>query len=732
MATAFGTSSIRGCDGEPVPEGRYLLRVRGLKTNFYTYQGVVKALDGVDLDVRQGETVGIVGETGSGKSVTALSVLRLIPQPPGKIEEGEALVDIGADELADLEALRSQIRGALKEIFGGTADYSGTPVTVKLLGQAEDFLGRSRTMDPGRREDLLKKARTLREKLAAHDLLSMDDAALREIRGNTISMIFQEPMQALNPVYTIGDQIAESIILHRRRWLSRKIILRMRAEQIRARAVRAIRQEFTGRIEMPIGVNVRNPSRADLQVLIESLRSSQSTNAGLRRDLETLLAYERLLGVEVSASVFSRWLPKGVQLRLYERESLRAGWRAADIVQELGSFASVLGRPGMKDVPWTETRATGPHAVTVTPAPGVTAETLAARLQTLFGAREGVGAGWSVLGTVLAPPRVEGGRVVLAVNPEYRRVRTGLNASLLARLPIVKRWILHPLQKQALDEAAEVLRVLRIPDPERVVTMYPHELSGGMNQRAMIGIALACDPLLLIADEPTTALDVTIQAQILELMQELKRRGRPSIVLITHDLGVISEMCDLVCVMYAGHVIERASVRELFQNPLHPYTRGLLKAIPSHAERRDRLEVIKGSVPNLIYPPSGCRFHPRCPAVMRHCGWDVRDLEPAIKQYAHELGLPDEAISGFESDDPFALTVSFADGDAGVQAMAAIRSRIETERPSSVMLQALTGVAQNGSQLVFKLLKSRRPRDLEISPGHMVSCYLYEAPVGAT
>ncbi|HKW42623.1 MAG TPA: ABC transporter ATP-binding protein, partial [Thermoplasmata archaeon] len=373
-------------------------------------------------------------------------------------------------------------------------------------------------------------------------------------------------------------------------------------------------------------------------------------------------------------------------------------------------------------------RIPSPSAVVVTPAAGVSPETLAARLKTLFNATEGATAAWSVLGKVLAPPKVQEGRVVLTVNPEHQRARRKLSRTFLARVPIVRRWVMHPLNRQAIDEAAEVLRLLKIPDPERVVTNYPHELSGGMNQRAMIGIALACDPLLLIADEPTTALDVTIQAQILELLKELKGRGRPSMVLITHDLGVIAEMCDRVSVMYGGHVIESAPVLEIFRNPLHPYTRGLLKAIPSHAERRERLEVIKGSVPNLIYPPSGCRFHPRCPAVMRHCGWDARDLEPAIKQYATDLGLDEDVFAEFKSESPFSLTVSFADGDVGAHAMVAIKDRIDKERATSVMLQAITGIKEDSSRLVFTLLKSRRPRDLEISPGHTVACYLYEAP----
>src|SRR5437867_4908902 len=184
---------------------RHLLRVRGLRTNFYTYQGVVKALDGIDLDVRQGETVGIVGETGCGKSVTALSVLRLIPQPPGKIEAGEALVDVDEEMLAEIERLKAEVRGALREVFGGTSDYATTAVTVKLLDRIRSSLGASRTISPDRKAQLLKSVARLRELLGHHDLLSLSAVDLQEVRGSVISMIFQEPMQALNPVFTIGD-----------------------------------------------------------------------------------------------------------------------------------------------------------------------------------------------------------------------------------------------------------------------------------------------------------------------------------------------------------------------------------------------------------------------------------------------------------------------------------------------------------------------------------------------
>ncbi|MGE5561276.1 MAG: ABC transporter ATP-binding protein [Chloroflexota bacterium] len=296
-----------------------LLDVKNLTTSFFTDDGVATAVDDVSFHIDKGETLGMVGESGCGKSVTSLSVLRLIPSPPGKI-------------------------------VSGTITFDG--------------------------EDILAK--------------SIDD--MRTIRGNSISMIFQEPMTSLNPVFTCGDQIAEAVELH----------------------------------------------------------------------------------------------------------------------QKVG-------------------------------------------------------------------------------------------------------------KKEAMDRAIEMLKLVGIPNPERRVREYPHQLSGGMRQRVMIAMALSCNPRLLIADEPTTALDVTIQAQILDLMRRLKRDLGMSILLITHDLGVVAEMAERVVVMYAGKIVEEALVDDLYANPLHPYTVGLLHSIPRLDGDRSRLHVIDGTVPNLLRLPPGCRFAPRCPQATERC-----------------------------------------------------------------------------------------------------------------
>lgn len=197
----------------------------------------------------------------------------------------------------------------------------------------------------------------------------------------------------------------------------------------------------------------------------------------------------------------------------------------------------------------------------------------------------------------------------------FQEPMTSLNPVFTVGNQIVEAIRLH--QKKSAAEArriaVEMFRKVGIADPERRVDEYPHQMSGGMRQRIMIAMALSCHPKLLIADEPTTALDVTIQAQILELLRELQRQTHMSILLITHDLGVVAENADEVIVMYASRVAETAAVGELFAHPLHPYTQGLLRSLPKLTDRRKRLEVVGGSVPNPLEFPSGCKFHPRCP-----------------------------------------------------------------------------------------------------------------------
>jgi len=203
----------------------------------------------------------------------------------------------------------------------------------------------------------------------------------------------------------------------------------------------------------------------------------------------------------------------------------------------------------------------------------------------------------------------------------FQEPMTSLNPSFTIGDQIIETILRHRggSRRTARERAIELLRRAHIPSPEKRIDEYPHKLSGGMRQRVMIAMALACDPRLLIADEPTTALDVTLQAQILELMRELKAASNAAIILITHDLGVVAEVCDEVAVMYAGEIVERAAVDELFASPQHPYTVGLLGSIPRLDRRTDHLATIDGMVPNMANPPAGCRFAARCPFVTDAC-----------------------------------------------------------------------------------------------------------------
>lgn len=374
-----------------------VLNIENLRVRFYTYEGTVKAIEGVNLNLKEGETLGVVGETGCGKSVTALSTLVLVPSP-GKIEAGSAV---------------------FKTAKHGTLD-----------------------------------------------LLNRDEAFLRKIRGKDISIIFQEPSSALNPVYTVDDQISEALLLHR-------------AKELTENVLDAIEREI------------------------------QSGNAG---------------------------------------------------------FLTGINRKILKK---------------------------------------------------------------MLENPN------SFTLKILSRIPIVNRYK-GRLKREARKEVVKMLREMEIPDPERVAGMYPHELSGGMQQRVVIAMALACNPTLLIADEPTTSLDVTVQAQILNLISTLKSQFGSSIMYITHDLGVVAELCTRVAVMYAGSVVEVADVMEIFKNPLHPYTVALLESIPRPGKE---FKSIVGTVPNLINPPLGCRFHPRCPRAIAICSKEKPKMTESQKEHLVECHL---------------------------------------------------------------------------------------------
>jgi peptide/nickel transport system ATP-binding protein len=375
-----------------------LLSVKDLKTYFFTEEGIVKAVDGVSFDILEDETLGLVGETGCGKSVTALSILRLV-RAPGKIMEGEVI-------------FKNQI-----------------------------------------------------------NLLDLDEKEMRKFRGNNITMIFQDPLNSLNPVISVGKQISEVFFLHQSDELKQGLDeLRLERKNLLAQ-----KKEFHHELK-----------------LVESELKEFKSEEGTEINEEDRLVIE-------------------------EKE------KQIDIIKEKINEIDekTAHSPTIKDV--------------------------------------------------------------------------------------------------AAQKSAQIIVEVGIADAEGILDRYPHELSGGMRQRVMIAMALSCEPALLIADEPTTALDVTIQAQILDLMKDLKTRFNTSILMITHDLGIIADVCDRVAVMYSGNIVEYATAEHLFKNPRHPYTQGLIGAIPSIEKKNRKLQVIRGMVPNLIFPPSGCRFHPRCDYRLEIC-----------------------------------------------------------------------------------------------------------------
>jgi peptide/nickel transport system ATP-binding protein len=499
-------------DSDPV-----VLNVRDLKTYFYTYDGVVKALDGVTFKLKKGETLGLVGETGCGKSVTSFSITRLIPDPPGRIMSGSVLFR-GADVLWDLDR-----EATFKPI--------GTTGRVKIKRS-------------------FRRIKAAIERMAA-------------VRGGGISMIFQEPTQAMNPIFSISDQVSEALLLHRGEGVVQRLLdadasgLAGKVTQVERRARGTPTDGAEGTVDGAIDRLVA-AARANDRAAALAAASEIGRLAGIKTAGTEAYYTARDSGASLSES--------GDEVRRRFRRYKLGGLQRSYLKREL------------KRMQLTEDL----HNVYL--------EEMRARQ---------------------ARPKAR-----RAVQAKLRNLRvSGFYLGLWG----IRGHVKKPITAEAFWETVQLLEGVAIANPARVARGYPHELSGGMIQRVMIAMALSADPDVLIADEPTTALDVTIQAQILSMMRDLKTRVGTAILLITHDLAVIAEVADRVCVMYAGQIVETAPVTELFRRPLHPYSQGLLASIPRLDEPTKKLSSIPGAVPNLITPPSGCRFHPRCPYAMPVC-----------------------------------------------------------------------------------------------------------------
>lgn len=472
------------------------LEVRDLVTYFYTYDGVVRALDGVSFKIHRGETTGLVGETGCGKSVTAFSITRLIADPPGRVMSGKVLFR-GADLLWGLD--------------------------------------REATFKPVKNTNRVKVTRSFRRIKAASERLAA-------VRGRGIATIFQEPTQAMNPIFSISDQLGEVLLLHQG-------------------------------LRVLDGLLKVSPDASEIETAIDTFLAT--AREGKREPIRVAAA---ALGDAVGVASF--------------------GTQAFYIVRAAGD-AVEDSRPDLL------------HALKRLRLTGFERGFLTSQRRLIVAQEE------------LNQIYLSEMRDAESKPGPRRRLRGRMSRERLRHFYYGVRGLRSRAQRSLKQElfwrAVGLLEGVSIANPVQVARGYPHELSGGMLQRVMIAMALSAEPDVLLADEPTTALDVTIQAQILELMRQLKHRAGTSILLITHDLAVVAEVADRVCVMYAGLIVEEGGVRDVFRRPLHPYAQGLLASIPRIDHPEKELSSIPGSVPNLITPPTGCRFHPRCPYAMPIC-----------------------------------------------------------------------------------------------------------------
>ena len=468
-----------------------LLTVDNLQVQFNTKKGINTAVDGISFSVGKGEILGIVGESGCGKSVTSLSILRLL--------------------------------GTNARISQGS---------VKLEGR---------------------------------ELLSLSEDDMCKIRGNEIAMIFQDPMTALNPTLTIGDQLIEPLVIHQ-------------------------------------GFNKKDARKEAVEVL---------KKVGISAPEKRLKEYPHQLSGGMRQRVMIAMAVSCAPKLLIADEPTTA----LDVTIQAQILELMLDLRQKMDT----------AVILITHDMGVVAET-ADNILVLY-------AGKVVEYGSVKEIFMEGRELLSLSEDDMCKIRgneiamifqdpmTALNPTLTIGDQLIEPLVIHQgfNKKDARKEAVEVLKKVGISAPEKRLKEYPHQLSGGMRQRVMIAMAVSCAPKLLIADEPTTALDVTIQAQILELMLDLRQKMDTAVILITHDMGVVAETADNILVLYAGKVVEYGSVKEIFNTPKHPYTKGLLSSIPPLEEDVEELNTIEGTVPGPGQMPVGCRFSPRCPYADERC-----------------------------------------------------------------------------------------------------------------
>ncbi len=523
-----------------------MLQIEGLKVHFDTLDGPIEALNDVSLSVGEGEIMGLVGESGCGKSVTSLVTIGLASC---EVDSGSILFE-GKQLIHNTpEEVKTQIQAAKK--------VSSTLLLAAVFGTIWTLFDPINGIQATMLSLILFAASTVFIWFKQRPQ-NNHESFMRSIRGNRISMIFQEPMTALNPLYTVEKQICEVLKEHGKTY---------EAEKTRTnRILEALIYPFS----LIYRSSRANPLNSSIFALVS---------------IAIIILHNPILILWMLPSGAS--LPSASKLDIY----------SFALIPLIPLIVLILDQYKLTTSPDNER--------TISPQ-----DNAFASIPIAF-----------VISIVLF--------IVLWI-PFSALISVILACSMLAIPPLQASSYFH-LDPSHRKQVIEILHEVKIPNPETVARMYPHELSGGMRQRVMIAMMMACEPKLLIADEPTTALDVTIQAQILKLMRDLRDREGTSILLITHDLGVIAEMCDSVTVMYAGRVVERAPISTLFSNPLHAYTRGLISCTPSlSSTRKSTLPAIPGQVASPSEFVSGCRFCQR----MERTGEtlssppDLREVEP--------------------------------------------------------------------------------------------------------
>ena len=516
-----------------------LLEIEGLRVHFDTLDGPIEALHSVNLNVDQGQIMGLVGESGCGKSVTSLVTIGL----------ATCDIDEGSVKYEGKELLFSDSESDKK-----IQEISGRITAVGVLASII-FVFWAILIDPVQGATFLLvflfvSIASWLVGFAGKREYRRHQKFMRWVRGNEISMIFQEPMTALNPLYTVEKQISEVMREH-------------------DRLVKA---------ETPRSFRVAQALVSPLTLAFRAMRlRPQSASAIL-----AVLAFVTVAHLNGFADDAKNWV-----FLLVIVIPLAASWTL--FKNHNAALRSEISATGHSTNPSISQRLLSAASILLPLLPLGIAAALVMFLML-----------WMPFSALL-------GMVVI---------------STLLALPVIMALDYLKLDPAHTQQVISILEAVRIPNPIAVVNMYPHELSGGMRQRVMIAMMMSCEPKLLIADEPTTALDVTIQAQILQLMRDLRDEKGTAILLITHDLGVIAEMCDSVTVMYAGSIVEKGSIEAILSRPRMPYTIGLLHSIPTiddESEHRDVLPIIPGQVPDPNLHFDGCRFHPRCPFADELC-----------------------------------------------------------------------------------------------------------------